>query len=226
MKGERICTCRASFCCLCLHLSSEDVLQELQRRGGSLHALPWEKLCPLPETILRGEDRDRLQWHQSANLPQTSTSCETAEKRVAISSRPQGICSVRVRFASFYRTSCGWRYLWMGSVFPHYVIGLFISLTPEEISACCLIYSTTNVFNQAGLAWIYTSHARTSTRWALCCLIHEYLSLHVKCLVSHSRGKYYFVNQRRVTRWCKNRSSTACGFIQGQQWRNALEEQM
>lgn len=54
----------------------------------------------------------------------------------------------------------------------------------------------------------------------------EYLSLQVKCLVSHGRGKCYFGNQGLVTSWHKNRSTTACGFVHGQQWRNALAEQM
>lgn len=221
MKGKNIYTCTASVVSVCIWT------QKMCRRNSKddgVTALPWEKLCPLPETILRGEDRDGLQWHQSANLTQTSTSLVRLRKKVTISSRPQRICLVRVRFASLYRMFCWRRYLWMGSVFPHYVTGVFISPTPEKISTSCLIYSTTNI-GQPCLD-LHVTCPHPDLYWALRCLIHEYFSLHVKCLVSHSRGKYYFVNQRHVTRWCKNRSSKACGFIQGQPWRNALEEQM
>lgn len=44
----------------------------------------------------------------------------------------------------------------------------------------------------------------------------EYLSLQVKRPVSRGRGKYYFGNQGLVTTRCKNRSTRACGFVQGQ----------
>lgn len=130
------------------------------------------------------------------------------------------------------RMFCGWAELWMGSVFPHYVTGLFISpMANNPIS--CKGFSLRSVwssqpleyFNQAntnGGQNILRSDLQGSVLFNSC----EYLSLRVKCLVSHSRGKYYFGNQRLVRSWCRSRSTRACGFVQGQQWRNALVEQM
>lgn len=68
--------------------------------------------------------------------------------------QPQGICFICVRFAWHAECLAGWWDPWMGSVFPHYVTGLFISVMANRPRflwrfqpKAWLIHSPTNAFN-------------------------------------------------------------------------------
>lgn len=79
------------------------------------------------------------------------------------------------------RMFCGWLDLWMGSVFPHYVTGLFISLMANDPDSCegfsprpvwsthpltCLTRQTQKAARSYGL------NVCVLTYLAPCCLIH------------------------------------------------------
>lgn len=74
---------------------------------------------------------------------------------------------------------------------------------------------------------IYGLDVDTPTNRAFCCLIHVNI-YHLQWFAwSATVGVNTTLEIRGlITSWCKNRSTRACGFAQGQQWKNAMVEQM
>lgn len=172
-------------------------------------------------------------WEEASETGKYSTQQPSPPLgRVTIPCRPQGICFICVRFAWHAECFVGEQNCEWDQCF-HIMSQACLSVWwPMTLFSCegfspRPVWSTQPLacFNQANTESrqnILRSDLLGSVLFNSC----EYLSLQVKCLVSHSRGKYYFGNQRLVRSWCRSRSTRACGFVQGQQWRNALVEQM
>lgn len=133
MKGKHIYTDRASL----LFLSPfEKVLLELKRWGGHCSTLG-ETLCPLPESIMwsEGRNKDKAAAPVCQSHPELHLSWDSEKKKghYLLPTTRNLFCTCEIYPAHIL--CCGWWYLWMGSVFPHYVRGLFITLIPEKVPA-------------------------------------------------------------------------------------------
>lgn len=163
-------------------------------RGSSLYSGGKDYL--LPDILDRGQTKTKPQRHQSPNLTQTPSSLWMWEE----ASRTDSVIPLNSHFLQltnpppttrnlFYmceictacRMFCGWLALWMESVFPHYVTGLFISLMANGPDSCggfsprpdwsthppaCLTRQTQKA------ARIYWLNVCVLTYLAPCCLIH------------------------------------------------------
>lgn len=97
-----------------------------------------------------GETKTKPQRHQSLISPRFSTLCGTKPARQSdiplnghflrwkptISSPTARNLFYMCEICLACRMSCGWWDLWIGSVFPHYVTGLFISVMANHPDSC------------------------------------------------------------------------------------------
>ena len=122
--------------------------------GVTALALPGRKHCPLPDTIFWGEERQRQSRSGTSPLisPRLAIHCGCEKRPVRHCDIPLNnhFSPMKAHYPPptirnlFYtceiclacRMFCGRWDLWMGSVFPHYVTGLFISLMANDPDSC------------------------------------------------------------------------------------------
>lgn len=240
------------ICSLCARVSPFPSLKSSagtqQMRGSRLY--PGRKHCPLPDVIFWGEERQRQSRTGtsrliSARLPTFCGREEKPERRTNIPLNSQ-FCPMKVPYPSLttrnlfytceicltckmrsmngisvstlchrivYQSDGQWpRFLWRFQPEAQLI------LLPANM---CLTRQTSTPER------IYGLDVDTPTNRAFCCLIHANI-YHLQWFAwSATVGVNATLEIRGlITSWCKNRSTRACGFVQGQQWKNALVEQM